>query len=96
MRFLTLAVLAAAGSAILSLPAAAVPAGPVVGVSSPSDMLTTVRMRRHHMRYHSMSRMHRSYPGASFVRKRTPGAPAGSNMGNGATGSVAAPSGQGH
>ncbi|MGH1572847.1 hypothetical protein ACRAWG_21915 [Methylobacterium sp. P31] len=95
MRLLMLAALAAS-SVVLSLPAAAAPASPVAGLSSPSEMLTDVRMSRHHMRHHSMSRMHRGYPGASFVRKRTRGAPAGSNMGNGATGSVAAPSGQGH
>jgi hypothetical protein len=55
MRIVILAALAGAGLAGLSLPAAAVPAGPVVGVSSPSDMRTDVRMRRHHMRRPAMT-----------------------------------------
>ncbi|MCJ2067292.1 hypothetical protein MKK75_00455, partial [Methylobacterium sp. J-030] len=89
MRFLTLSVVAAIGTTILSLPAAAVPAAPVAGISSPSDMLTNVRMRRHHMRRRMMSRTQRRYPGASFARNKTPGAPAGSGGGNGVTGSYA-------
>lgn len=95
MRYVMLAALAAS-SVILSHPAAATPASPVAGLSAPSDMLTNVRMRHHRIRRHSMWRTQRRYPGASFVRKRTRGAPAGSNLGNGATGSVAAPSGHGH
>ncbi|MCJ2089542.1 hypothetical protein MKK88_26655 [Methylobacterium sp. E-005] len=94
MRFLTLAVLAAAGSAVLSLPAAAVPAGPVAGVSSPSDMLTTVRAKRHRKKRAMMSNSQMMKPGASGVNNKTPGAPAGSGGGNGATGSNAAPSGK--
>lgn len=94
MRILVLAALASVGLSVLALPASAVPAGPVAGVSSLSDMLTTVRMRRHHMRRHSMSRTQRRYPGASFARNKTPGAPAGSGGGNGTTGSYAAPSGR--
>ncbi len=50
MRILSLSLLAAAGLAILSLPAAAVPVGPASGISAPSSMLTHVRMHRHHMR----------------------------------------------
>lgn len=94
MRFLILAVLAAAGSAILSLPAAAVPAGPVVGIASPSDMVTSVRMKRHRKRRSMMSNSQMMKPGASGVNNKTPGAPAGSGGGNGATGSTAAPSGK--
>lgn len=94
MRVLILATLAGVGLSVLALPAAAVPAGPVAGVSSPSDMLTNVRMRRHRMRRHSMSRIQRRYPGASFARNKTPGAIAGSSSGNGVTGSYAAPSGR--
>lgn len=48
MRTLILAAITAVSLAVLSLPAAAVPAGPVSGISS-SDMLTQVRMRGHHM-----------------------------------------------
>lgn len=55
MRILIFAALAGASLVGLSLPAAAVPAGPVAGVSSPSDMLTNVRMRRHRMRRPSMT-----------------------------------------
>jgi hypothetical protein len=99
MRNLTLAAFAAAGLAVLSLPAAAVPAGPALGISSSSDMLINVRMRHHHMRRHHMrrgmmSQTQRRYPGASFVRNKTRGAAAGSSMGNGTTGSYAAPSGK--
>lgn len=94
MRVLVLAALAGVGLSVLALPAAAVPAGPVAGISSPSNMLTTVRMRHHRMRRHSMSRIQRRYPGASFVRNKTPGAIAGSSRGNGVTGSYAAPSGR--
>lgn len=96
MRFLMLAALAATGSIVAFLPADAAPARPIAVLSSPSDMLTTVRMRRHRMRRHFMSRSQRKYPGASFVRNKTPGAPAGSSGGNGTTGSTAAPSGGGH
>lgn len=94
MRIPSLTALAAVGLAILCLPAAAVPAGPVAGVSSQPDMLTQVRMRRHRMRRSSMQRTQRMYPGASFVRNTTRGAPAGSSGGNGTTGSYAAPSGK--
>ena len=94
MRVLVLAALAGVGLTVLALPAVAVPAGPVAGVSSLSDMLTNVRMRRHHTRRHSMSGIQRRYPGASFVRNKTPGAAAGSSGGNGVTGSYAAPSGR--
>lgn len=94
MRVLVLAALAGVGLSVLTLPAAAVPAGPVPGVSSPIDMLINVRMKRHRMRRHSMMRTQRRYPGASFVRNKTPGAAAGSSGGNGVTGSYAAPSGR--
>ncbi len=94
MRTMFLAALAGVGLASLTLPAAAVPAGPAAVITSSSDMLTTVRMRRHHMRRRMMSRTQRRYPGASFARNKTPGAPAGSGGGNGATGSYAAPSGK--
>lgn len=83
MRVLVLAALAGVGLSVLALPASAVPAGPVAGISSPSDMLTNVRMRRHRMRRHSMSRIQRRYPGASFARNKTPGAIAGSSGGMG-------------
>ena len=91
MRCLMIAALAATGTLMLSFPAAAIPAGPLSGLSSSSDMLTYARLRRH-----SMRRSQRMNPGASFATKRTRGAPAGSTGGNGATGSYAAPSGQGH
>ncbi|TXM98878.1 hypothetical protein FV242_27355 [Methylobacterium sp. WL64] len=94
MRMFVLAALAGCGFAGLILPASAVPAGPGAGVSSPSDMLTNVRMRRHRMHRRSMMRTQRKYPGASFVRNTTRGAPAGSSGGNGTTGSYAAPSGK--
>ncbi|MEE7493772.1 hypothetical protein MOTC310_26440 [Methylobacterium oryzae] len=94
MRISALAALAGVSLGILSVPAAAVPVGPVNGVSPPSDMVTDVRMRGHHMRPHSMSRIQRRYPGASFARNKTPGAPGGSSRGNGVTGSYAAPSGR--
>lgn len=94
MRVLVLAALAGVGVSLLALPASAVPAGPVAGVSSPTDMLTNVRMRRHRVRRRSMSGIQRRYPGASFVRNKTPGAAAGSSGGNGVTGSYAAPSGR--
>ena len=94
MRVPVLAALAGVGLSVLALPAAAVPAGPVAGVSSPPDMLTNVRMKRHRVRRHSMSGIQRRYPGASFVRNKTPGAAAGSGGGNGVTGSYAAPSGR--
>lgn len=94
MRVLVLAALAGLGLGVLALPASAVPAGPMAGISSSSDMLTNVRMRRHRMRRHSMSRTQRRYPGASFARNKTPGAAAGSGGGNGVTGSYAAPSGR--
>ena len=42
-----------------------------------------------------MQRTQRMYPGASFVRNTTRGAPAGSSGGNGTTGSYAAPLGIG-
>lgn len=94
MRTLTLAILAVAGSVAASLPAAAVPAGPLAGISPTSDMVTVVRMKRRHMRRSAMSRSQMMKPGASGVNNKTPGAAAGSNMGNGATGSYAAPSGK--
>lgn len=94
MRIPYLAALAGAGLAILCLPAAAVPAGPGAGLAAPSALLTQVRMRHHHMRRGSMARTQRKYPGASFVRNTTRGAPAGSSGGNGTTGSYAAPSGR--
>ena len=94
MRTLFLAALAGVGLASLTFPAAAVPAGPVAGVSSPSDMLTNVRMRHHRMHRRMMSRTQRRYPGASFARNKTRGAIAGSGGGNGTTGSYAAPSGR--
>jgi hypothetical protein len=94
MRIPSLAALSAVGLAILCLPAAAVPAGPGAGASSPSDMFTPVRMRHHRTRRPSMQRTQRMYPGASFVRNTTRGAPAGSSGGNGTTGSYAAPSGK--
>lgn len=94
MRFRVLAALVGVGFSVLALPASAVPAGPVASVTAPSDMVTTVRMRRHHMHRRSMMRTQRKYPGASFVRNTTPGAPAGSGGGNGTTGSYAAPSGR--
>lgn len=55
MRIFVLAALTGAGLVGLSLPASAVPASPVAGVSSSSDMLTTVRMRRHRMRRPAMT-----------------------------------------
>ncbi|WP_182180209.1 hypothetical protein [Methylobacterium radiotolerans] len=94
MRIPVLAALAGVSLGVLAVPASAVPAGPGAGISSPSDMLTDVRMRRHHVRRHSTSRILRRYPGASFVRNKTPGAPGGSSRGNGVTGSYAAPSGR--
>ena len=94
MRMFVLAALAGCGLAGFVLPASAVPAGPAAGVSSPSDMFTNVRMRRHRMHRRSMMRTQRKYPGASFVRNTTRGAPAGSSGGNGTTGSYAAPSGK--
>ncbi|MGU3545081.1 hypothetical protein [Methylobacterium sp. A52T] len=94
MRILVLAALAGVGLGVLAVPASAVPAGPATGLSAPSDMLTDVRMRRHHLRRHSMSRVQRRYPGASFVRNKTPGSAGGSSRGNGVTGSYAAPSGR--
>ena len=94
MRVQVLAALAGLGLGALALPASAVPAGPMAGISAPSDMLTNVRMRHHRMRRHSMSRIQRRYPGASFARNKTPGAIAGSSGGNGVTGSYAAPSGR--
>ena len=94
MRVLVLAALAGVGLSVLAIPALAVPAGPVAGISSPSDMLTNVRMRRHRMHRRSMMRTQRKYPGASFARNTTRGAIAGSGGGNGATGSYAAPSGK--
>jgi len=51
-------------------------------------------MRHHRTRRPSMQRTQRMYPGASFVRNTTRGAPAGSSGGNGTTGSYAAPSGK--
>lgn len=48
MRNLTLAAVTAVSLAVMSLPAAAVPANPVSGISSPK-VLTQVRMRGHHM-----------------------------------------------
>ena len=94
MRILVIAALAGVGLGVLAVPASAVPAGPATGLSSPSDMLTDVRMRRHHVQRHSMSRVQRRYPGASFVRNKTPGSAGGSSRGNGVTGSYAAPSGR--
>lgn len=94
MRTLTLAALAAIGVAVLSLPAAAVPAGPAASISAPAGMVTNVRMRRHRMRRSRMGSIQRKYPGASFVRNKTPGAIGGSSGGNGVTGSYAAPSGK--
>ncbi|MEE7504808.1 hypothetical protein [Methylobacterium mesophilicum] len=99
MRILVLAALAGVGLGVLAVPASAVPAGPVTSIASPSDMVTNVRMRRHHMRHHhmrrhSMSRIQRRHPGASFVRNKTRGAAGGSSRGNGVTGSYAAPSGK--
>ena len=94
MRILVLAALAGVGLGVLTVPASAGPAGRATGLSSPSDMLTDVRMRRHHVRRHSMSRVQRRYPGASFVRNKTPGSAGGSSRGNGVTGSYAAPSGR--
>lgn len=55
MRLFILAALAGAGLAGLSLPAAAVPAGPGAGVSSPSALRTDVRMRRRPMRRPAMT-----------------------------------------
>ena len=55
MRTLALTAFAAIGLALLSLPAAAVPAGPMSGISTSAGMLTPVRMRRHRMRRPSMT-----------------------------------------
>lgn len=94
MRILTLAVIAVVGSITVSLPAEAVPAGPAAGLSPSSDPVTVVRMKRRHMRGSAMSRSQMMKPGASGVNNKTPGAAAGGTMGNGATGSYAAPSGK--
>ena len=94
MRILTLAVIAVVGSITVSLPAEAVPAGPAAGLSPSSDLVTVVRMKRRHMRRSAMSRSQMMKPGASGVNNKTPGAAAGGTMGNGATGSYAAPSGK--
>ncbi len=50
MRILFLSLLSAASLASLSLPVAAVPAGPASGISTRPGMITHVRMHRHHMR----------------------------------------------
>ncbi len=50
MRILSLSLLTASSLAVLSLPAAAVPAGPASGISASDGMTTHVRMHRHHMR----------------------------------------------
>ena len=60
MRTLTLTAFAAIGLAFLALPAAAVPAGPVSGISEPSDVITLARMRSHRMRRSKMTWVQRS------------------------------------